>query len=64
MASSKEGYWVEIVDGKTLFMYEANGWQILQDGKVLQFYKDSAEECIISTFTLRNVIQWYYGERR
>ncbi len=64
MASSKEGYWVEIVGGETLFMYEANGWQILTDGKILQFHKNSAEEHIVSTFTLCNVVQWYYGPKR
>lgn len=64
MAKKTKGYWVETIDGRTIFMAEADGWEILQDGLVLQFHENSSEECIIATLVLRNVIQWYYGEMR
>lgn len=58
------GYWVETMSGRSYFLDGATGWEILVDGKLIQFHKGSAAESIISTFVLRNVIRWYYGEKR
>ncbi len=62
--ASKKGYWVQTIDGKTTFLNESTGWEVLVDGKVLRFHKKSAEEHITSSFALCNVIQWWYGEKR
>ena len=61
---AKIGYWIKTIDGNIVFLSDSTGWDVLLDSAILRFHKDSAQECITSTFALCNVIEWYYGEKR
>jgi hypothetical protein len=62
--ADEKGYWVETIDGNQVFLNGANRWEVLLDGKIVQFQKNSADEHIVCTYVLRNVVQWWYGEKR